>query len=120
MNRKIGNNFDKKKADEIFDAVEKLKENKIPQNLKNQMNNSKNISQLLKQAKNRDEETAIKIYEKILTINPENYESYEELSKIYQNNNDFENEKKILKNAVKNINGSKKEKFIKRLQMINH
>lgn len=117
--REIGRNFDEKKADEIFDSLENIEEKQISKNLKKEINQTKNIADLLKQAKTSDNQTAIKIYEKILTINPENYEAYQELSQIYQQNNDFESETQILKKAIKNLSGTKKENMVKRLKEIN-
>lgn len=117
--RETGRNFDEKKADEIFDSLENIEEKQISKNLKKEINQTKNIAELLKQAKTSDNQTAIKIYEKILTINPENYEAYQELSQIYQQNNDFESETQILKKAIKNLSGTKKENMVKRLKEIN-
>lgn len=117
--RETGRNFDEKKADEIFDSLENIEEKQISKNLKKEINQTKNIAELLKQAKTSDNQTAIKIYEKILTINPENYESYQELSQIYQQNNDSESETQILKKAIKNLSGTKKENMVKRLKEIN-
>lgn len=117
--REVGSNFDKEKADEIFNVMDKTTEKKISENLKKEMNISKDISNLLNQAKSSDDKTAIGIYEKILSISPDNFEAYQGLSDIYQKTNDVESERNILKKAIQNLNGSKKETLAKRLKEIN-
>ncbi len=119
MERKVGDNFDEKKADEIFDALKNLKDNKISDNLKKEINITKNVSQLLEDVKTTDDNTAIYIYKEILTIDPTNYDAYVGLSEIYQKKNDVENEKKILKSAIQNLSGNKKAKLVERLKEIN-
>lgn len=116
--REVGSNFDEKKADEIFDSIGETNEKKISDNLKKDINVTKDISNLLKQAKGSDDNTAINIYEKVLAIAPDNFEAYDGLSKIYAKANNVEKEMEILKMAVMKLSGPKKETLLKRLKEI--
>ena len=120
--REVGYNFDKNEADEIFDNIDKTisdKPNKMSEGLKKQMDLSKDISELLNQAKSSSDGEAIDIYKKIIAIAPDNEAAYSELSKIYAKNEDTDNEIKILKLGIQNVPASKKENLIKRLKEIN-
>ena len=121
--REVGSNFDKDEADEIFDNIDKTitdKKTQTSKGLKKQINLTKDISELLNQAKSSDDNQAIEIYKKVIAIAPDNETAYSELSKIYAKNNDTDNEIKILKLGIQNLTGSKKENLIKRLKEINH
>ncbi len=116
--REVGSNFDEKKADEIFDSIGETNEKKVSDNIKKDINVTKDISSLLKQAKGSDDKTAITLYEKVLAIAPDNFEAYDGLSKIYQKTNNPDKEREMLKKAVMKLSGSKKETFLKRLKEI--
>lgn len=116
--REVGSNFDEKKADEIFDSIGETNEKKVSDNIKKDINVTKDISSLLKQAKGSDDKTAITLYEKVLAIAPDNFEAYDGLSKIYQKSNNPDKEREMLKKAVMKLSGSKKETLLKRLKEI--
>ena len=116
--REVGSNFDEKKSDEIFDSIGETNEKKASDNIKKDINVTKDISSLLKQAKGSDDKTAITLYEKVLAIAPDNFEAYDGLSKIYQKTNNPDKEREMLKKAVMKLSGSKKETFLKRLKEI--
>lgn len=116
--REVGSNFDDKKADEIFDSIENLEEKQMPKNIKGEINRARDIAELLKQAKSSDDKTAMDIYEKILSINPENYDAIIGLCDICRKNNDREREMQVLKKSVQNLSGTKKQDLIQRLKEI--
>lgn len=118
--REVGSNFDEKKADEIFDLMDKTSDKKFSKNIKKEIDLSKEISNLLKEAKSGDDDTAIELYKKVIAIAPDNDKAYVELSGIYQKNNNPEDEKKILKLGIRNLTGNKKEELMNRLKEINH
>ena len=126
-NREVGSNFDKTKADEIFDVLDKHDSNEksnMSKKMKKEIGLEKEISTYLKDAKKlekTDENKAIELYEKILIINPDTAEAYEGLANIYQSKNDKDNEIKILKKGIKNIetNNKIKNNLIQRLKKIN-
>lgn len=125
--REVGSNFNKKDADDIFDALDKhdMKESKkISDGMKKEINQTKEISALMNEAKGLEKsgkyDESIKIYEKIIAIEPDASEAYEKLADIYSAKNDTENETKVLKLAVKNIKNNKvKNRFIERLKKLN-
>lgn len=114
--REVGSNFDEKKADEIFDSIGETNEKKASDNIKNDISLTKDISSLLKQAKESDDNAAIGIYEKVLAMAPDNIEAYDGLSRIYQKTDNPDNEREILKKAVMKVSGPKKENLMKRLK----
>lgn len=119
--RDVKDGFDKNEANEIFDILDKLdtKEvKKLSKNMQREADLTKEVSDLLKQAKNTN---SIELYEKVLVIQPENAEAYEGLANIYKNNNDTDNEIKVLKLAVQKIDGNNKikNKLMQRLKEIN-
>ena len=114
--REVGSNFDEKKADEIFDSIGETNEKKASDNIKKDISLTKDISSLLKQAKESDDNAAIGIYEKVLAMAPDNFEAYEGLSRIYQKTNNPDKEREILKKAVMKVSGPKKENLMKRLK----
>ncbi|MDO5809644.1 MAG: tetratricopeptide repeat protein [Methanobrevibacter sp.] len=114
--REVGSNFDEKKADEIFDSIGETNEKKVSDNIKKDINVTKDISSLLKQAKGSDDKTAITLYEKVLAMAPDNFEAYEGLSRIYQKTDNPDKEREILKKAVMKVSGPKKENLMKRLK----
>lgn len=114
--REVGSNFDEKKADEIFDSIGETNEKKASDNIKNDISLTKDISSLLKQAKESDDNAAIGIYEKVLAMAPDNFEAYEGLSRIYQKTDNPDKEREILKKAVMKVSGPKKENLMKRLK----
>jgi len=118
--REVGSNFDEKKADEIFDLMDKTSDKKFSKNIKKEIDLSKEISNLLKEAKSGDDDTAIELYKKVIAIAPDNDKAYVELSRIYQKNNNPEDEIKILKLGIRNLTGNKKEELMNRLNEINH
>ena len=114
--REVGSNFDEKKADEIFDSIGETNEKKISNNLKKDINVTKDISSLLKQAKGSDDKAAISLYKKVLAIAPDNFEAYDGLSRIYQKTNNPDKEGEMLKRAVMKLSGPQKETLMKRLK----
>ncbi len=114
--REVGSNFDEKKADEIFDSIGETNEKKASDNIKKDISLTKDISSLLKQAKESDDNAAIGIYEKVLAMAPDNFEAYEGLSRIYQKTDNPDKEREILKKAVMKVSGPKKENLMKRLK----
>ncbi|MBQ6512395.1 tetratricopeptide repeat protein [Methanobrevibacter sp.] len=119
--REVKDGFDKNEANEIFDILDKqdTKEaKKLSKNMQKEVDLTKEVSNLLKQAKKTN---SIELYEKVLVIQPENAEAYEGLANIYKNNNDTDNEIKVLKLAVQKIDGNNKikNKLMQRLKEIN-
>lgn len=114
--REVGSNFDEKKADEIFDSIGETNEKKASDNIKKDISLTKDISSLLKQAKESDDNAAIGIYEKVLAMAPDNFKAYEGLSRIYQKTDNPDKEREILKKAVMKVSGPKKENLMKRLK----
>ena len=116
-NREFGSNFDKDEANEIFDKLDKINSNDS-KNLDKNMVSIKDVSELLKEAKNVDAGKAIELYKRVLVIMPENIEAYEGLADICRKQNDKESERDILKKAIQNVDGSSKNNLMKRLKEI--
>lgn len=116
-NREFGSNFDKDEANEIFDKLDKINSNDS-KNLDKNMVSIKDVSELLKEAKNVDAGKAIELYKMVLVIMPENIEAYEGLADICRKQNDKESERDILKKAIQNVDGSSKNNLMKRLKEI--
>lgn len=117
-NREFGSNFDKDEANEIFDKLDKINSDdskKVDKNIAS----IKDVTELLKEAKNADESKAIELYKRILVIMPENLEAYIGLADIYHKKDDGESERSILKKAIQNVDGSSKNDLMKRLKEIN-
>lgn len=119
--RDVKDGFDKNEANEIFDILDKLdtkEAKKLSKNMQREADLTKEVSDLLKQAKKIN---SVELYEKVLVIQPENAEAYEGLANIYKNNNDTDNEIKVLKLAVQKIDGNNKikNKLMQRLKEIN-
>ncbi len=116
-NREFGSNFDKDEANEIFDKLDKINSDdskKVDKNIAS----IKDVTELLKEAKNTDESKAIELYKKVLVIMPENLEAYIGLADIYRKQDDGESERDILKKAIQNVDGSSKNDLMKRLKEI--
>lgn len=116
-NREFGSNFDKDEANEIFDKLDKINSDdskKVDKNIAS----IKDVTELLKEAKNADESKAIELYKKVLVIMPENLEAYIGLADIYRKQDDVESERDILKKAIQNVDGSSKNDLMKRLKEI--
>ena len=116
-NREFGSNFDKDEANEIFDKLDKINSDdskKVDKNIAS----IKDVTELLKEAKNSDESKAIKLYKKVLVIMPENLEAYNGLADIYRKQDDEESERDILKKAIQNVDRSSKNDLMKRLKEI--
>lgn len=116
-NREFGSNFDKDEANEIFDKLDKINSDdskKVDKNIAS----IKDVTELLKEAKNADESNAIELYKKVLVIMPENLEAYIGLADIYRKQDDGESERDILKKAIQNVDGSSKNDLMKRLKEI--
>lgn len=116
-NREFGSNFDKDEANEIFDKLDKINSDDSKKLDKNIVS-IKDVSELLKEAKNADTGKAIELYKRVLVIMPENLEAYEGLADIYRKQGDNESEKNILKKAIQNLDGSSKNNLMKRLKDI--
>ena len=116
-NREFGSNFDKDEANEIFDKLDKINSDdskKVDKNIAS----IKDVTELLKEAKNTDESKAIELYKKVLVIMPENLEAYIGLADIYRKQDDEESERDILKKAIQNVDGPSKNDLMKRLKEI--
>ena len=116
-NREFGSNFDKDEANEIFDKLDKINSDdskKVDKNIAS----IKDVTELLKEAKNTDESKAIELYKKVLVIMPENLEAYNGLADIYRKQDDEESERDILKKAIQNVDRSSKNDLMKRLKEI--
>ena len=116
-NREFGSNFDKDEANEIFDKLDKINSDdskKVDKNIAS----IKDVTELLKEAKNSDESKVIELYKKVLVIMPENLEAYNGLADIYRKQDDRESERDILKKAIQNVDGSSKNDLMKRLKEI--
>ncbi len=116
-NREFGSNFDKDEANEIFDKLDKINSDdskKVDKNIAS----IKDVTELLKEAKNADESKAIELYKKVLVIMPENLEAYNGLADIYRKQDDEESERDILKKAIQNVDRSSKNDLMKRLKEI--
>lgn len=116
-NREFGSNFDKDEANEIFDKLDKINSDdskKVDKNIAS----IKDVTELLKEAKNSDESKAIELYKMVLVIMPENLEAYIGLADIYRKQDDKESERDILKKAIQNVDGSSKNDLMKRLKEI--
>ena len=115
--REFGSNFDKDEANEIFDKLDKINSDdskKVDKNIAS----IKDVTKLLKEAKNSDESKAIELYKKVLVIMPENLEAYNGLADIYRKQDDEESERDILKKAIQNVDRSSKNDLMKRLKEI--
>ena len=116
-NREFCSNFDKDEANEIFDKLDKINSDdskKVDKNIAS----IKDVTELLKEAKNSDESKAIELYKKVLVIMPENLEAYNGLADIYRKQDDEESERDILKKAIQNVDRSSKNDLMKRLKEI--
>ena len=116
-NREFGSNFDKDEANEIFDKLDKINSDdskKVDKNIAS----IKDVTKLLKEAKNSDESKSIELYKKVLVIMPENLEAYNGLADIYRKQDDEESERDILKKAIQNVDGPSKNDLMKRLKEI--
>ena len=116
-NREFGSNFDKDEANEIFDKLDKINSDdskKVDKNIAS----IKDVTKLLKEAKNSDESKAIELYKKVLVIMPENLEAYNGLADIYRKQDDEESERDILKKAIQNVDRSSKNDLMKILKEI--
>ena len=125
VEREVGSGFDKNEADDIFDILDRLDTKdakKLSKNMQKEMDLTKEVSRFIKEAENSsDSNEAIELYEKALVISPNSAEAYLGLANIYKDNNDKDNEIKILKLAVQKIDGNSKIKneLMKRLKEIN-
>lgn len=120
VRREVGSDFDKSEADDIFDILDKLDTNearKLSKSMQKEMDLTKEVSNLLNEAKKKN---SIELFEKVLVLEPGNAEAYQGLADIYKDNNDKDNEIKILKLAIQKIDGSNKIKneLMKRLKEI--
>ena len=116
-NREFGSNFDKDEANEIFDKLDKINSDdskKVDKNIAS----IKDVTELLKEAKNSDESKVIELYKKVLVIMPENLEAYNGLADIYRKQDDEESERDILKKTIQNVDRSSKNDLMKRLKEI--
>lgn len=119
--REVGEGLNKEELDKIFDALDNRDESKkVNKELKKHAGHVRESSELIDEAIKEEmsghTDKAIKLYEKILIINPHESQAYERLAEIYSNENDFENEVEILKSAIKNTNGNDKNKFMLKLK----
>ena len=116
-NREFGSNFDKDEANEIFDKLDKINSDDSKK-VDKSIASIKDVTELLKEAKNSDESKVIELYKKVLVIMPENLEAYNGLADIYRKQDDEESERDILKKAIQNVDRSSKNDLMKRLKEI--
>lgn len=125
--RDVGSNFDKSDAEKIFDALDRVEakpKKDIPENLKREFNQTKEISGLMEEAQrlmmSEKFSEAIVVFKKVITIDPNNGQAYECLADIYHLQDNKDSEIEILKSAIKNVNNNKtKNDLMKRLKEIN-
>lgn len=114
--RKVGENFDQKTAEDIFDRLKNVEGKTRPKN----ESKLKKISDLMNEANylkglgKFDE--AIELYRQVIFVLPDSQKAYEELAEIYQKNGDVDSERDVLKKAVSNC--KKNEEFKNRLNEI--
>jgi tetratricopeptide (TPR) repeat protein len=114
MERKTGENFDDKTAEDIFDRLRNV-EGKV----KSKKEDSKltNISNMMSEARYLEEKgqlnEAIDLYNQVIFTLPDSSKAYEALAGIYQKQGDCGAERDVLKKAIANC--SKNEDFKKRL-----
>lgn len=114
--RKIGENFDGQKADEIFDKLKNV-EGKIKPEREGKFDSITHLmleAQSLEKSGKYDE--AVELYNEVIFILPDSSKAYEGLANIYRNQGDIESEKDILKKAI--INCSHADDFKKRLDQL--
>lgn len=116
--RKVGENFDEKTADDIFD---KLRNVQGKTKAKKDDSKLKNISNLMNEAKYLENKgnfaEAIELYKQVIFTLPDSIKAYEALANIYRKQGDTDSEKDILKKAIANCR--KNDEFKKRLNEIN-
>jgi tetratricopeptide (TPR) repeat protein len=114
--RKVGENFDKEMAGDIFDKLKNV-EGKIKPKREGKFDN---ITHLMQEAQSLENENkydeAIKLYKEVIFTLPDSSKAYEALANIYRKQGDVDSEKDILKKAISNC--SKNEDFKKRLNEI--
>lgn len=106
MERKTGENFDDKTAEDIFDKLRNV-EGKIKPKRKGKFDNITNLMQeaeLLVKDNNYDE--AIKLYKEVIYILQDSSKAYEAIANIYKIQGDVESEKDILKKAISNCSNN--------------
>lgn len=115
-NRKIGENFDVGKAEDIFDKLKNIKGKAKPK----KDSKFKNISYLMNEAQylenNGEFGEAIDLYKQVIFTLPDSIKAYEAIINIYQKQGNVDREKEILKKAISNC--KKNDKFKKRLNEI--
>lgn len=115
--RKVGENFDEKTADDIFDRLKNVKGKTMPKkegkfkNISDLMNEANYLKGLGKYAE------AIELYKQIIFVLPDSQKAYEALIDIYQTQGDIDGERDILKKAISNCKNN--DDFKNRLDGIN-
>lgn len=114
--RKVGENFDSKEANDIFDKLRNV-EGKIKPKREGKFDN---IAHLMQEAKGLENagilDEAIKLYKEVLLMLPDSSKAYEALIGIFQRQGDTDSEKEILKKAISNC--SNNDDFKNRLEEI--
>lgn len=115
--RKVGENFDADKAQDIFDKLRNVK-GKIKSNEDNKF---KNISYLMNEAQYLENKCkfseAIDLYNQVIFTLPDSIKAYEAIINIYQKQGNVDAEKEVLRKAINNC--KKNDEFKKRLNEIN-
>ena len=115
-NRKVGENFDKKAAEDIFDKLRNV-EGKIKPKSEGKL---KNIADLMNEANYLKDlgrfDEAIGLYKQVIFSLPDSQKAYESLIDIYQKQGDVDSEKDILKDAI--VNCKNNDGFKNRLNEI--
>lgn len=114
--RKVGENFDAGKAEDIFDKLRNIEGKTRPK----KASKFKNISYILNEAQYLESRgefgEAIELYKQVIFTLPDSVKAYEAMINIYQKQGDVDSEKEILKKAISNC--KKNDKFKKRLNEI--
>lgn len=115
--RKVGENFDEKTAQDIFDRLKNVEGKTMPKT----EGKFKKISDLMNEAKYLEDKSnldeASELYKQVIFVLPDSQKAYEALAGIYQKQNDVDGEKEILKKAIANCKNN--DGFKKRLDEIN-
>ena len=119
--RNIGNGMDDDEINKVFDALNNRDESKeVNKNLKKQLNRVKEIKSLFEDAQKHEMsghfDDAVKLYNQILVIDSRDSEAYEGLIRIYDQQGNSDEEEKILKSAISNLDGSVKIRFMEMLK----
>ncbi|WP_405294322.1 tetratricopeptide repeat protein [Methanobrevibacter sp.] len=114
MERKTGENFDDKTAEDLFDKLRNVEGKVKPKKEDSKLSNISNLMSEAQYLENKGKlDEAIDLYNQVIFTLPDSSKAYWALDRIYQKQGDIDSEKEILKKAISNC--SKNEDFKKRL-----